>query len=64
MTAEISEVASLHEHTWCYNHTLNLVISDATAVCTLSMTQFRNLQVASVVFRQIYRRMNAWDTKH
>ena len=61
LTAMISEVASLHVHTWCYSHSLNLVISDATSVCTSAMTLFGNLQLASAFFKQSYERMNEWE---
>ena len=61
VTAKISSVASLHVHTWCYSHCLNLLLADAASVCTQAMTLFVILQSASRFFKQAHKRMEVWE---
>ena len=61
VTAKISNVASLHVHTWCYSHCLNLLLTDAASACTQAMTLFGVLQSASRFFRQAHKRMDVWE---
>ena len=56
VSAKIASVASLHVHTWCYSHSLNLVLTDAAASTTLATTLFGILQKVSTFFRSAYKR--------
>ena len=61
VTAKISSVASLHVHTWCYSHCLNLLLPDAASACTQAMALLGVLQSASRFFKQAHKRMNVWE---
>ena len=61
VAAKISNVASLHVHTWCYSHSLNLVLSDAASTSTLATSLFGILQKSSTFFRQAHKRMDVWE---
>ena len=61
VAAKNSNVASLHIHTWCYSHSLNLVLSDAASTSTLATTLFGILQKSSTFFRQAHKRMDVWE---
>ena len=56
VSAKIASVASLHVHTWCYSHSLNLVLTDAASSTTLATTLFGILQKVSTFFRSAYKR--------
>ena len=60
VTAEISSVASLHVHTWCYSHCLNLLLADAASACMQALTLFGILQSASRFFKQAHKGMDVW----
>ena len=61
VAAKIASVASLHIHTWCYSHSLNLVLSDAASSTTPATTLFGVVQKASTFFRSAYKRVGVWD---
>lgn len=61
VSAKIASVASMHVHTWCYSHSLNLVLTDAASSTTLATTLFGLLQRASTFFRNSYKKMSVWD---
>ena len=61
VAAKIASVASLHVHTWCYSHSLNLVLTDATSSTTAATTLFGVVQRASTFFKNAYKRMGVWD---
>ena len=61
VTAKISSVASLHVHTWCNSHCLNLLLADAASACTQAMTLFGILQSASSFFKQAHKRMDVFE---
>ena len=52
---------SLHFHTWCYSHSLNLVLTDAGYSTTAATTLFGVVQKASTFFRSAYKTMGVWD---
>ena len=61
VAAKIASVASLHVHTWCYSHSLNLVLIDADSSTTAATKLFGVVQKASMFFRSAYKRMGVWN---
>ena len=61
VAAKIASVASLHFHTWCYSHSLNLVLTDAGSSITAATILFGVIQKVSTFFRSAYKRMGVWD---
>ena len=52
-----------HIHIWCYAHVLNLVIGDATSVCSPARSLFKLLSGLYTFFSESYKRMSVWDKK-
>ena len=52
-----------HIHIWCYAHVLNLVISDATGVCSPARSLFGLLSGLFTFFSESYKRMIVWENK-
>ncbi len=61
LSSRISSINESHVHTWCYAHTLNLVVSAVTSVSVQAVTLFDMLQTASRFFKESYKRMNVWE---
>ena len=60
VAAKIASVACLHVHTWCYSHSLNLVLTDAGSSITAATILFGVIQKVSTFFRSAYKRMGVW----
>ena len=61
LSSRISNKNKSHVRTWCYAHTLNLVVSTVTSVSVHAITLFDMLQTASRFFKETYKRMNVWE---
>ena len=61
LSSRISSMNKSHVHTWCYAHTLNLVVSTVTSVSVHAITLFDMLQTASRYFKESYKQMNVWE---
>jgi len=50
-------------HVWCYAHVLNLVMSDATTVCTEAVNLFGVMNSCANFVKDSYLRMAVWEEK-
>lgn len=61
-SVKLSDVAAKQIYVWCYEHVLNLVISDITLKVLKSITLFGILNGCAVFIWKSHTRMDIWTT--
>uniref|UniRef100_H2ZZG6 HAT C-terminal dimerisation domain-containing protein n=1 Tax=Latimeria chalumnae TaxID=7897 RepID=H2ZZG6_LATCH len=61
--AKFAGMAPVHVHIWCFTHSLNLVVVDATKLCVSAFSLFDILQKVAVLFKATHKRMDIWTVQ-
>jgi len=59
--AWLTKAVPEQNHVWCYAHVLNLVMSDATTVCTEAINLFGVMNFCAKFVKESYLRMAVWE---
>jgi hypothetical protein len=60
-SAWLTKTVPEQNHVWCYAHVLNLVMSDATTVCTEAVNLFGVMNSCANFVKESYSRMVIWE---
>jgi len=60
-SAWLTKTVPEQNHVWCYAHVLNLVMSDATTICTEAINLFGVMNFCANFVKKSYLRIAVWE---